>query len=205
MKALVIVDMQKDFMPGGPLATPKGDELVPLINELMEQFPIVVATKDWHPKDHVSFAENHPGKKVGGTVKAHGIEQILWPTHCVQGTEGASFALGLNEGKIEAIFEKGVDPQVDSYSTFFDNAKLRETGLDAYLRKRGVDSVTLVGVATDYCILYSALDALGLGWDVSVITDATRAINLDPGDEAKALEKMRETEVHLLTSKEVLK
>jgi len=204
VKALVIVDMQRDFMPGGPLATPKGDELVPLINKLMEAFPVVLATKDWHPKDHVSFADNHPGKKPGETVMAHDIEQILWPTHCVQGTTGADFVEGLNEKKIEAIFEKGVDPEVDSYSTFFDNAKLRDTGLDAYLRKRGVDSVTLVGIATDYCVLFSALDACRLGWDVTVITDATRPINLDEKDEERALDKMQKAGVHLTTSEEVL-
>lgn len=191
MKALVIIDMQNDFMPGGPLATKDADKLVPLINELMDHFSLVVATKDWHPKNHGSFAENHSGKKVGDIIKLGGVEQILWPVHCVEDTSGAEFVKGLNEEKIEKIFYKGTDPFIDSYSAFFDNARKRETGLGDYLRSHDVDDVTFVGVATDYCVLYSVLDALDLGFKVTVVQDGCKAINLKEGDEKDALNKMR--------------
>lgn len=192
MKALLIVDMQQDFMPGGALPTKGADKLVPFINQLMNDYSLVIATKDWHPKNHMSFAENHPGKQMGDIIEVEGIDQILWPVHCVQGTKGADFVSGLNEQKIRRIFYKGVDRAIDSYSTFYDNAKLRETGLASYLRQHQVDEIVIVGVATDYCVLYSVLDALELGFKVTVLTKGCRPINQRPGDEMKALAKMKE-------------
>lgn len=201
MKALIIVDMQNDFMPGGPLPTKGADALVPVINLLIEKLPIILASKDWHLKDHVSFAANHPGRKVGDTIQVDGVDQILWPIHCVQHTKGAEFVAGLKINQIDQIFYKGVDRMVDSYSTFFDNAKARETGLAEWLQSRGVAEVGIAGVATDYCVLYSVLDALELGFGVSVYADACRAINLHPDDGEKAFEKMRSAGAQIQTSK----
>ncbi len=173
---LLIIDMQRDFMPGGALPVPQGDQIVPLINRLMPRFGHIVATQDWHPRDHVSFAENHPGKKVGDTVDVHGVPHILWPTHCVQNTPGAEFASGLVTENIHEIFRKGTDKDIDSYSAFFDNAKKKATGLEKYLREHGATEIYLCGVATDYCVLYSALDALELGFKTHVIADACRGL-----------------------------
>lgn len=205
MNALIVVDMQRDFMPGGPLGVPEGDTLVPLINQLMEEFPLVVATKDWHPKDHISFAANHPDKEVGELIEVEGAPQVLWPTHCVQDTLGSDFAAGLHTDRIDATFFKGSDREVDSYSAFFDNAKKRDTGLDHYLRKKGVTAVAIVGVATDYCIRDSALDARSLGWNTTLILDGCKPINLNPGDEEEALDQMRTAGVVIATGKEVLR
>jgi nicotinamidase/pyrazinamidase len=204
VKALVVVDMQNDFMPGGALPTKGADRLVPVINKLMDKFPIVVATKDWHPKDHISFAASHPGKKVGDVVQFDGIEQILWPAHCVQHTKGAEFVKGLNADRFEHVFHKGVDRMIDSYSTFFDNAHGRETGLAKYLHQKGIKEIALAGVATDYCVLYSVLDALELGFGVTVIVDGCRAINLRPDDGQKAFDLMEEKGATLVTSDEIL-
>lgn len=173
MKALVVVDMQNDFMPWGALGVPNADRLIPRINALMEKYPLVVATKDWHPPHHMSFEFN-------------------WPVHCVQETEGAEFTPGLHFDKFEKTFYKGVDADVDSYSAFFDNEKKRSTGLGEYLKKKGVNEVTIVGVATDYCVLYSTLDALQMGFKVRVIKEACAPINLKPDDEAKAYALMLE-------------
>jgi len=203
MKALLIIDMQKDFMPGGPLQTQGGDTLYQVINPLMEAFSLVVATKDWHPKDHLSFAANHPGKKVGDTIKVDSIEQPLWPIHCVQDSPGAEFADKLDVDKIDHIFYKGTDPKIDSLSAFFDNAHLRKTGLEDFLRSHQVKEIYVVGVATDVCVLLSVLDALELGFEVKVISDGCRAINRKPDDEKKAFEKMREKGAKVILSKEV--
>ncbi|NGX46834.1 MAG: Peroxyureidoacrylate/ureidoacrylate amidohydrolase RutB [Chlamydiae bacterium] len=203
MQALIVIDMQNDFMPGGPLGTPGADELANLIHPMMGKFPLVLATKDWHPKDHVSFATSHSGKKVGDVVRVGEVDQILWPVHCVQDTKGSEFAEGLNTEKITKIFYKGADSEIDSYSAFYDNAHLRKTGLDAYLKEHEVDAIALVGVATDYCVLYSALDALELGYDVMVIRDACRAINLKPEDEKGAVEEMKKKGVKIVLAKEV--
>ncbi len=204
MQALIVVDMQKDFMPGGPLGTPGGDEIIPIINQMMDKFPIVLATNDWHPKGHVSFAASHPGKKVGDRIQVGEIEQILWPVHCVQETEGAEFAKGLHTEKIKEVFYKGTDLRVDSYSTFFDNAHLRKTGLEEYLKKQGIQKIVLVGVATEYCVLFSTWDALALGFEVMVIRDGCKAINLQPEDEKNALEKMKKEGANIVMAKEVL-
>lgn len=204
MQALIVVDMQNDFMPGGPLGTPGADELASLINLLMEKFSLVLATNDWHSEDHVSFVTSHPGKKIGDVVRVGEIDQILWPVHCVQDTKGSEFVPDLNTEKIQEVFYKGVDLRIDSYSIFYDNAHLRKTGLDAYLKEHKVDTIALVGVATEYCVLYSALDALKLGYDVMVILDGCRAINLKPNDEKKAIEEMEKKGARILLAKEVL-
>lgn len=187
---LLIVDMQNDFMPGGSLAVPEADRIVPLLNTLMPQFAHVLATQDWHPQDHVSFRENHPGKNVGDVVDAQGISQILWPVHCVRNTHGAELVSELNKEKIEAIFYKGTDKWIDSYSAFFDNARRKSTGLFDYLASRSVREIHIAGVATDYCVLYSVIDALDLGLGVTVLKDACRGINLYPGDVERAYSEM---------------
>lgn len=192
MKALLIIDMQKDFMPGGPLGAKDADALVPIINDLMKQFPLVIATKDWHPKNHKSFAENHPGKKVGDHIDLDGVDQILWPAHCVQETLGSEFTKGLNTKKIDQIIYKGTDPNIDSYSAFFDNARKKKTNLASYLKEKGVDQISICGVATDYCVLYSVLDALDLGFKVTLIQDGCKAINLKEDDEKRAIATMQQ-------------
>lgn len=204
MKTLLIVDMQNDFMPGGSLPVPHGDEIIPLINQLIPKFDLVLATQDWHPHDHISFAANHPGKKPGELLKLDGMEQILWPVHCVRGTKGAELVGALSKEAIAAIFYKGTDQMIDSYSTFFDNARGKSTGLDEYLETRGIDELHIAGVATDYCVLYSVLDALEIGFKVTVISDACRAINLKPEDEQKALKLMHKKGARIITSKEII-
>src|SRR6266566_8451002 len=190
MKALIIVDLQNDFLPGGALPVPQGDEVIPLANELQRRFELVLATQDWHPRDHGSFAANHPGKKPGDRIMLDGIEQILWPAHCVQNTHGAEFAPSFDTSRIAHVFHKGVDPRIDSYSTFFDNAHRRETGLAAYLKERSIKDIYLMGLALDYCVKYSALDAWQLGFNTHVILDGCRGIELKPGDIDRALEEM---------------
>jgi nicotinamidase/pyrazinamidase len=190
MKALVIVDMQNDFLPGGALGIPKADELVSIINALIPKFPLVVATQDWHPIDHASFAPNHPGKNVGDVVKVGEIDQILWPVHCIRNTYGSELVSSLDKTNIASIFYKGTDKNTDSYSAFFDNARRRSTGLGDYLKSRGVNDVYLAGLATDYCVLYSTMDAIDLGFTVYVIADACRPINLDSRDEERAFVAM---------------
>jgi len=177
-------------MPGGALGIAGANAIIPIINALIPKFDVVLATQDWHPPHHISFASTHH-KKVGEVIRIGNLEQILWPDHCIQNTRGADFATGLHRERIEAIFHKGTDPKVDSYSTFFDNARKRHTGLADHLRKRQLKDLYFVGLATDYCVLYSVLDALELGFNVWVIRDGCRPIDLKPGDEERALEKMR--------------
>ena len=204
MRALIVVDIQNDFLPGGALAVPGGDEVVPIVDRLLPCFEHVVATQDWHPPDHGSFAIEHPGRKVGETILLDGLEQILWPPHCVQGTRGADFAPGLDTSHFDAIFRTGVDPRVDSYSTFFDNARRRSTGLAEHLRARGIGEVWICGLATDYCVLYSVRDARLLDLETRVIRDACRAIDRVPGDGARAFAEMERLGARLVTSDEVL-
>lgn len=186
MKALIIVDMQNDFMPGGPLGVPGADEIVSLINALMPRFDVVVAAQDWHPKDHVSFTVTHP--------------EALWPVHCVQKSFGAALVSGLDVSKVSRVIQKGTDREIDSYSTFFDNAHRKKTELADYLFSKGVDAIYLVGVATDYCVYYSALDALDLGFEVFVIQDACRGIDLKEGDIDRSLQILQEKGVHIVSS-----
>lgn len=190
VKTLIITDVQRDFLPGGALGVSGANFIVATINRLIPHFDHVVAVRDWHPPGHVSFASAH-GKRVGEIFKAGKIEQILWPDHCVQETRGAEWADELKTDRIEATFSKGTDPAVDSYSAFFDGQRHRSTGLADYLKKHQLKDLYFVGVATDYCILYSVLDALELGFKVTVILDACRSINRRLGDEQRAIDAMK--------------
>ncbi len=203
MNALIIVDLQNDFLPGGTLPVPHGDKVIPLANELQRQFDLVVATKDWHPPDHGSFAANHLGKETGDRIILDGIEQILWPVHCVQNTHGAEFASAFDTSRIAHVFQKGIDPLIDSYSTFFDNAHRRHTGLADYLRERSIKDIYLMGLALDYCVKYSVLDACQLGLNTRVIVDGCRGIALEPGDIGRALDEMKRVGAVLLQSSEL--
>jgi nicotinamidase/pyrazinamidase len=177
MKALVLVDIQNDFLPGGALAIPHGDEIISIVNKLQDYFDLVVATQDWHPPDHKSFASNHPGKKPFDTIDLNGLNQTLWPDHCVQGTAGAGFPSELNMNKAEAIFRKGTDPEIDSYSAFYDNGHRKSIGLAGYLRQRDVQHVYLTGLAGDICVYATAIDGLGEGFKTYIVEDATRPLN----------------------------
>ena len=190
MEALLLVDIQNDFLPGGALAVPEGDRVVPVANALTPLFEWVVATKDWHPPNHGSFASQHPGKRVGDTILLDGLEQTLWPDHCVQHTAGAGFAPDLDTQAISAVFLKGTDPRIDSYSGFFDNGHRRATGLADYLRERGINELYVMGLATDYCVKFTVLDALDLGFRVFLVEDGTRGVDIQAGDTARAIETM---------------
>lgn len=203
MNALIIVDLQNDFLPDGALAVPGGDEVIPLANELQRCFDIVLATQDWHPPDHGSFAANHPGKKTGDRIMLDGIDQILWPVHCVRNTHGAEFVSSFDTTRIAHVFHKGIDPRIDSYSTFFDNAHRRSTGLADYLKGRSIKDIYLLGLALDYCVKYSALDARQLGLNTHVILDGCRGINLEPGDVDRAVDEMKRVGAVLLKSSDL--
>lgn len=185
MKALLLIDIQNDFLPGGALAVPDGDAVIPICNRLQNKFELVVATQDWNPQDHKSFAVNHRDKKEFQTIEWNGLPQVLWPVHCVQSTSGANFALDLQMAKVEAIFRKGTNPQIDSYSGFYDNGHLKSTGLAHYLKGKGVTAVYVAGLAADYCVYFTALDALKEGFETFIIEDATRAIYADSFEKAK--------------------
>lgn len=185
MDALILVDIQNDFCPGGSLAVKEGDEIVPVVNELQKHFELVVATKDWHPHGHSSF-------------------ETLWPPHCVQGTAGAEFVASLNTSRVAHVFLKGTDVAVDSYSGFYDNEHKLSTGLGDYLRAQGVTRVFICGLATDYCVKFTALDALRLGFETTVIADACRGVEVEAGDTARALEEMRAAGARIVESREVL-
>lgn len=190
-RALILTDIQYDFVPGGALAVPKGDEIVPVANRLMPDYDLVVATQDWHPADHKSFASQHPGKKVGDVIQLGGLQQVLWPDHCVQGTHGAELVEGLDKKRIDKVIHKGTDPEIDSYSTFFDNEHRKSTGLGEFLKDRHVDEVHFMGLATDYCVKYSVLDSLGLEFKTFVLLEGCRGIDLNPGDCQNAVSEMQ--------------
>lgn len=205
MKALILVDIQNDFLPGGALAVNQGDKILPVIDNLLTlPFDLIVASKDWHPKDHISFAANHK-KNPGEKILLGNIEQILWPIHCVQETKGADFSPELDIHRISQVFYKGTDKTIDSYSTFFDNGHDKSTGLADYLRKQGVNALYIAGLATDYCVKYSVFDALQQGFKVFVVTDACRGVNLQPGDSDKALNEMKKAGAILTSSEELAK
>jgi len=183
-RALIVVDMQLDFCPGGRLAVAGGDEIVAPINDLMADFDAVVLTQDWHPQDHASFADNHPGAAAFSVVDMAYGPQVLWPAHCVIGTEGAGFHPALAVDCADLVIRKGFRPQIDSYSAFYDNDRRTPTGLAGYLRDRGMDELAFVGLAHDFCVAWSAIDAARLGFRATVIEDATRAIDLNGSREA---------------------
>ena len=189
MRALLVVDIQNDFLPGGALGVRYGDEVIPVINRIMPLFGLVVASQDWHPQGHKSFASAH-GKQVGEKIILNGIEQVLWPDHCVQGTQGADLAPALDRSSIERVFPKGTSLDIDSYSAFFDNGHKKATGLMDFLKTKRVSEIYIAGLATDYCVLYSALDAVKLGLGVTVVMDGCRGIDLNPGDIDKAVREM---------------
>ena len=191
MSALILVDLQNDFMPGGALAVPDGDAVIAVANRLVQSFDLVVATQDWHPPGHGSFASQHRGKNPGDTVELDGLRQELWPDHCVQGTSGAELHADLDVRRITRVFQKGTDSRIDSYSTFFDNAHRKSTGLADYLKQKGVSEVYLMGLATDYCVKFSVLDAVELGFQANVIQDGCRGIDLQAGDVSKAIDEMK--------------
>ncbi len=197
MRALIVVDIQNDFLPGGALAVPQGDQVVGAANRLQPKFPLVAATQDWHPANHGSFASNHPGKRPLEQIMLNGLPQTLWPVHCVQNSHGAAFAPGLHRERIARVFHKGIDPDIDSYSCFFDNAHRRATGLGDWLKAAKVGQVWICGLATDYCVRFSALDALRLGFDVHVVQDACRGVDVTPGDVERAIEEMKAAGVKL--------
>ena len=200
MKALVVVDLQNDFCPGGSLAVPEGDGVIPVINRIQPRFELVVATQDWHPPDHLSFAANHPGRRPGDVIELDGLEQVLWPVHCVQDTPGAEFHPAWDRSRVGRVFQKGTDPRIDSYSTFFDNAHRRGTGLAEFLRDQGVGELYLAGLATDFCVKLSALDAVALGFATAVILDACRGVELRPGDADRAVAEMQAAGVKMVAS-----
>lgn len=191
MTALILVDIQNDFLPGGALAVPRGDEILPLVNRLQSQFPLVVATQDWHPANHGSFVVNHPGRKPFEEIELNGLPQTLWPVHCVQHTRGAELAPKLERKHIVRIFQKGTDPGIDSYSGFFDNGHRRSTGMGDWLKGRGVTEVHICGLATDYCVKFTALDAVALDFKTRLIADACRGVNLRPADVEQAIAEMK--------------
>jgi nicotinamidase/pyrazinamidase len=200
MNALLLIDIQNDFLPTGALPVPEGDQVISVANRLMPRFDVVIATQDWHPANHESFAAHHVGKKPGELITLAGLPQILWPTHCVRNTAGADFASGLNRARISHVTRKGTDPAIDSYSGFFDNGHRHATDLDATLRARHVTDLYILGLATDYCVKFTALDARQLGYHVHLVTDGCRGVNLHEGDVENALTEMQQAGVTLLES-----
>jgi nicotinamidase/pyrazinamidase len=195
---LLIIDVQNDFCPGGALAVPQGDEIVPSVNRLAAEFAHVVVTQDWHPRGHASFASSHPGKKPFETIELPYGQQILWPDHCVQGTQGAAFHPGLDVPHAELVVRKGFRTALDSYSAFRENDHRTPTGLAGYLKERGFQHIALCGLATDFCVFYSAIDGRNAGFEVGVVTSACRGIDVD-GSLDRALRSMSEAAVSLLT------
>lgn len=193
--ALLVIDIQNDFCPGGALAVTGGDEIIPRVNALMDQYDVVVATQDWHPADHKSFASNHDADPFSMTQMPYG-PQVLWPDHCIQGSQGAEFHKDLAIDKADMIIRKGFRPEIDSYSAFFENDQTTPTGLHGYLQTRGITKLTLTGLAMDFCVAFSAIDGARLGYDVTVLTSACRAIDMD-GSLATAETNMRAAGVKL--------
>jgi nicotinamidase/pyrazinamidase len=198
MKTLLVIDVQNDFMPGGSLAVPNGNKIVPVINSIQDTFDLIVATQDWHPKAHSSFAVNHNEKTAFDNIEWHGQMQTLWPEHCVQGSEGAALHPELNTTKYEAIFRKGTDKNIDSYSAFYDNNHLKPTGLTSYLKEKGTTQLYFCGLASDICVYFSICDAVKEGFDCFFIEDASKALDLEKFDAIKT--KMIAMGVHIVTS-----
>jgi nicotinamidase/pyrazinamidase len=203
MRALVLVDLQNDFCPGGALGVARGDEVVAVANRLAPRFPLVVATQDAHPPDHGSFAANTPGRRPYELGELAGLPQVMWPVHCVAGSAGAAFHPALDVARVHQVFPKGTDPAIDSYSGFFDNGKRKSTGLGEALRARGVDEIAVLGLATDYCVKATCLDGAALGFKVVLVEDGCRGVELAPGDTARAIEELRAAGVRIARSEEL--
>ena len=202
-RALVLVDIQNDFLPGGALAVPDGDQVVPVANRLMDQFDVVIATQDWHPADHSSFASQHAGRSVGEVVDLDGLDQILWPDHCVHETPGAEFAVDLKLDESVLVFPKGTDRTIDSYSGFFDNGHRKSTGLSAALTQADVTEVFVMGLATDYCVKFTALNAVELGFKTKLVIDGCRGVNLQPDDVDNSIRQMEAAGIEVVHSDSV--
>ena len=193
--ALILIDIQNDFVADGALAVPDGAAVVPVANALMDHVDLVVATQDWHPAPHGSFVSRHPGKAVGDLVDLNGLDQVVWPDHCVAESEGAAFVNELASERISQVVRKGTDADIDSYSGFFDNGHRKATALEGYLRQERVSRLIMVGLATDYCVKFTALDARELGFDVILVTDGVRGVALQRGDCERAIAEMEEAGV----------
>lgn len=204
MKALILVDLQNDFCFGGALAVKGGNEVIPIANKLMDKFDLVVATQDWHPANHESFAAVHYFRRPGQVIDLHGLEQVLWTIHCVNDTFGAEFVQELNTSKITEVFQKGTNVEVDSYSGFYDNGRRGSTGLHDYLQSKGVTEVYVMGLALDFCVKFTAKDAAELGYKTNLILDGCRAVNLEEGDDERAVNFLKLLGVNIITSEELL-
>jgi Amidases related to nicotinamidase len=201
MKTLIIIDVQNDFMPGGPLEVPRGNMIVPVINKVQSYFDLVVATQDWHPKNHKSFASSHFGKKPFDRIVLNGVNQTLWPDHCIQGSPGAELYQDIESNRIAAIFRKGMDPEVDSYSGFYDNNRQLSTGLSGYLKDKGISEVHFCGLAADICVYYSILDSILEGFYATLIEDASSPLFPDKFDDIKC--ELAKLGVHIITSSDL--
>jgi nicotinamidase/pyrazinamidase len=203
MKVLLIADVQNDFLPGGALAVPDGDKIIPVINQLQDYFELVVAVQDWHPQTHKSFASNHPGKKQFDIIELNGLQQTLWPDHCVQGTFGAAFPQQLHTNKSEAIFRKGTDPEIDSYSGFYDNGHRKSTCVANWLRGKKVSEVFITGLCGDICVFYTAMDSLHEGFETFIIEDATRPLITEDFEKTNAI--FKESGGRIMRSEDIIK
>lgn len=201
--ALLLVDIQNDFLPGGALAVKDSEKILSTVQSLMSKFEWVFATRDFHPADHESFASMHSGRAVGEVIDLHGLDQLLWPDHCVQGSHGSEFSEQIDTHKINRVFVKGTDPKVDSYSGFFDNGRKNSTGMDEYLKNEGFQRLYVVGLATDFCVKFTVLDALSLGFEVVVIEDGCKGVNLQAEDHEKALREMEDAGATVLKSSDL--
>lgn len=203
MNALILVDIQNDFLPGGALAVPDGDAIIWVANEIQSNFDLIVATQDWHPANHRSFASQNTGIQIGQVFQLDGLEQMAWPDHCVQGTIGAQFAADLDQSRFSQVIQKGTDPAIDSYSGFFDNGHRKATGLENYLDANQVKRVFVMGLATDYCVKFTALDALACEFETLLIQDGCRGVNLSPTDSDNAIDAMTKVGIQVINSHQV--
>ncbi len=204
-KALIVVDVQNDFCEGGALEVKNGEKVIPVINNLVKsgKFDLIIATQDWHPRNHKSFASNHKNKNIYDVIKLYGITQVLWPDHCIQRTKGAKFHPLLNLGNKYKVFKKGKNPKIDSYSGFYDNDHKSSTGLAEYLKKKGVENVYITGLATDYCVKFTALDSVKEGFKTFVIKDAVKGVNINKEDSKKSFSEMKNCGIKIVMSKSV--
>lgn len=201
--ALIVVDLQRDFCPGGALAVKDGDSIVSAVNSLAEKFDKVIATRDWHPRDHISFASSHPGRKVQEILNIGDIKQVLWPDHCVPGTPGADFHPDFDQRQLDLIISKGTSAGIDSYSGFFENDHITPTGLEGYLKNLGITDLAVCGLATDYCVFFTVMDAIHLGFNVDLVTDCVRGVDFPPGNIEARLADMKKAGARLIKSENV--